>query len=86
MAMKELEKNSNAVLIGDVHLVFCQGLKGLIQKKIPNSEVDICSTLAAAEANIKAQSYSALIFDIRLGSEDGIEFIRRKKRQIIKKL
>jgi DNA-binding NarL/FixJ family response regulator len=75
-----IDNNANrffTFLICDDHQLFCQGLKEVLKQAQPNASFHITNNTKDCLEYLENQSFDVFICDIKIGENDGLNFIKQ---------
>jgi DNA-binding NarL/FixJ family response regulator len=72
-------KYPTSIVICDDHQLFCQGLKEVVLQALPNVSFAITNTTATCLEVLKSSLVDVFICDIKIGNEDGLDFIQKQQ-------
>jgi len=76
------EQLGGKLLICDDHPLFCEGLKGIIQKAFPRLEIITCNMVEEAQKVISKHKLQGFICDVNIKGSNGIELIQKLRDKL----
>ena len=85
MSLNHIELPTSIVICDD-HQLFCQGLREVVLQALPNASFVIANTTSTCLEVLESSLVDVFICDIKIGNEDGLEFIQKQQRLLRDKI